>query len=91
MKFRKKPVVIDAWPVKDVLKAAAKSWRDLPKIVAMAYENGDVIFRPNNIDVKTLEGWMVGNIEDMLIAGVHSELYPCKLDIFAKTYEAVTE
>ena len=89
MKYRKKPVVIEAWPIADLVKAAATSWRDLPQVVSMAYENGDIVFRPEGVDVKTLEGWMFGQLTDLLIEGVQSELYPCKPDIFAATYEAV--
>ena len=36
--------------------------------------------------IKTLEGQMVGNKGDWLIQGVNGELYPCKDDIFKKTY-----
>jgi hypothetical protein len=41
-------------------------------------------------DVQTLEGVMHGNAGDWLIEGVSGELYPCKPDIFAKTYEEAT-
>ena len=40
-------------------------------------------------EVVTLEGTMKGNAGDYLIQGVHGELYPCKPDIFAETYELV--
>lgn len=38
-------------------------------------------------DVETLEGTMHGNRGDWLICGINGELYPCKPDVFAKTYE----
>ena len=38
--------------------------------------------------IKTLEGVMVAEIGDWIIRGVNGELYPCKPDIFEKTYEA---
>jgi len=41
--------------------------------------------------VQTLEGVMLGNVGDWLIRGVNGELYPCKPDIFEKTYEKVGE
>lgn len=41
--------------------------------------------------IQTLEGEMVGNIGDWLITGVNGEQYPCKPDIFEKTYEPVEE
>jgi len=40
-------------------------------------------------EIKTLEGTMVGNKGDWLITGVNGEKYPCKPDIFRKTYEKV--
>ena len=41
------------------------------------------------IEIKTLEGVMVGNVGDWLITGVKGEQYPCKPDIFKATYEPV--
>lgn len=41
--------------------------------------------------VETLEGRMKARIGDYIIRGVNGELYPCKPDIFQKTYEAVHE
>jgi len=41
--------------------------------------------------VKTLEGTMHANPEDWIIRGVTGELYPCKPDIFGRTYEHVAE
>lgn len=40
-------------------------------------------------DIETLEGTMRGNYKDYIIKGVNGELYPCKPDIFKKTYESV--
>ena len=41
--------------------------------------------------IHTLEGDMETSIGDYIIKGVNGEFYPCKPDIFAKTYEEVTE
>lgn len=90
-KFRKKPVVIEAWPVRELCHAAAHAWDDLPKPIVDAYDSGEILFAdsPPRIQIKTLEGWMTGNLDDLVIKGVASELYPCKPDIFASTYERV--
>lgn len=61
MKFRKKPVVIEAYQT-------------------------DV-----EMDIETLEGTHHASVGDWIITGVHGEQYPCKPDIFEKTYEPVTE
>lgn len=42
-----------------------------------------------DVEIKTLEGVMTGNNGDWLIKGVDGEFYPCKHEIFKKTYEAV--
>ena len=39
------------------------------------------------LDIETLEGTMHANIGDWIITGVNGEKYPCKPDIFEKTYE----
>lgn len=39
--------------------------------------------------VYTKEGLMVANLDDYIIKGVHGEFYPCKPDIFHKTYEVL--
>jgi hypothetical protein len=43
------------------------------------------------IAIATLEGVMIGNVGDWLITGVNGEKYPCKNDIFEKTYEKVDD
>lgn len=41
--------------------------------------------------IETLEGTMKASVGDYIIKGVNGEFYPCKPDIFEKTYEEVTE
>lgn len=89
MKYRKKPVVIEAWKIADLLAAAKNDWKALPKQVADAYDRGQVLFLNGRLDVQTLEGWIGGYSDDMLICGVKGELYPCKPDIFEATYDVV--
>lgn len=89
MKFRKKPVVIDAWPVERFLEAARRKWSDLPTCIANAYEKGGWVFGNDCIYVPTLEGSMRANFQDWILRGVAGEFYPCKPDIFAATYEPV--
>ena len=40
-------------------------------------------------EIKTLEGVMTGSLGDFIIKGVNGEIYPCKPDIFKKTYDVV--
>lgn len=41
------------------------------------------------MDIETLEGVMHANIGDWIITGINGEQYPCKPDIFEKTYEPI--
>ena len=81
MKYRKKPVVIDAvqWTGDNVTAMTefidARKWE---------YGNGLMVFH-------TLEGDHTANPGDWIIRGVQGEFYPCKPDIFEETYEAVAE
>ncbi len=43
------------------------------------------------IEIDTLEGTMVADVDDWIIKGVAGEFYPCKPDIFEATYEPVLE
>ena len=87
--YKKKPVVIEAWPAADLLRAASGDWDALPGPVADAYEAGGWVFAPDGIHIPTLEGSMLAGKDDMVLRGVAGEFYPCKPDIFAKTYEPV--
>lgn len=88
MKFRKKPVVIEAFqvPAPDTVDNGAPPWL-LGAVVA-----GKVRFERDNhagpcAFIDTLEGTMRADQGDWIIQGVKGELYPCKPDIFAATYE----
>jgi hypothetical protein len=88
-KYRKKPIVIEAWQVVGILNGAKDEWKSLPPCIAEAYERGDVLFFTHEVHIKTLEGWMIGRKDEdsWIIKGVKGELYPCKGDIFEATYE----
>ncbi len=95
MQFRKKPVVINAWPVRQLIAQAAMNWQHLPSAVRDAYDSHvpgvGIVFTDSKMFVRTLEGEMTAEIDDMLIRGVKGEFYPCKPDIFAATYEQVED
>jgi hypothetical protein len=76
MKFRKKPVVVDA----EQFFQDSIPW---PEGVQIQGADGAVC-------IKTLEGWLRVSDGDYIITGVKGERYPCKPDIFEMTYEAVT-
>jgi len=79
-KFRKKPVVIEAFHYE--LDAPFPPW--------LASEvGGKVSLTPNDnsLYIRTLEGAMRAYPGDWIIKGVKGELYPCKPDIFEATYD----
>jgi urease gamma subunit len=92
MKFRKKPVVIDALRVGIALDAAKTEFDILPQWLKDAYAEGVVTFFPTYVSIVTLEGTMhTGRQDDWIIRGVAGELYPCRDDIFQATYEKLND
>jgi len=85
-KFRKKPVVIEAI-----------QFFDQPEEIINIQEfmgNIDLTIDYKDIDdpklkIETLEGTMNASLGDWIIKGVNGEFYPCKPDIFEKTYEQI--
>jgi len=91
MKFRKKPVVVNAWPV-DELTQMPFSNPNLPQAIRDAANAGVYIHNGNGTaTIRTLEGDHLASKGDWVIQGVAGELYPCKPDVFAATYERVED
>lgn len=91
MKFRKKPVVIDAVQFKGFDKESVLL-SDRPEWLVSQFGERILFFHePNTLTIKTLEGDMTCSINDWIIQGVTGELYPCKPDIFEMTYEQIVE
>ncbi len=88
-KFRKKPVVIEAVEVKDLVGEFFQRKALWPVWAIEAFDSNVLQIGQHSVQVKTLEGEMVGEYSDWIIQGVKGELYPCKPEIFAATYEAV--
>jgi hypothetical protein len=87
-KFRKKPVVIEAFRWDGEQGSTYASI--FPKWFVMATKIGEVKYLPmlEALEILTLEGKMRAERGDWIIRGVKGELYPCKPDIFAATYES---
>lgn len=95
MKYRKKPVVIEAFKVEFtppgtaflgqwlLVGAPAWFWNAVNDRTAEVCKGQDHSY----VTIRTLEGAMVADEGDYIIQGVKGELYPCKPDIFAMTYE----
>lgn len=90
MKFRKKAVVVEAITFEELVAYGLANSANIQGGMAWSFEyaghgitheNGDCYLIP------TLEGTMRFERGDMLITGVKGEIYPCKGDIFAMTYD----
>jgi hypothetical protein len=84
MKYRKLPVVIEAMQFTDDNKHQVFNW-----IAGNRYPYFDENKNPT-LKIETLEGDMMAQLGDWIIKGVNGEFYPCKDEIFRKTYEEVT-
>ena len=98
MKYRKLPVVIEA------IQLNWSNWGDIVHFVGTEVFGGGVYLddltyevlpefscsKTLGLYINTLEGKMLARHNDYIIKGVNGEFYPCKPDIFEKTYEPVT-
>lgn len=87
MKYRKIPVEVEALLVQP-------QYRNLEEIIDFVGNNNlcPIERRPDYVlKIKTLEGDMAVGYGDYIIRGVAGEFYPCKPDIFAITYEPVSQ
>lgn len=86
--FRKKPVVIEAvqWDGKNFDEVMNFMKEDHGH--KLNYENTEELaYKTGELTIRTLEGNMTASTNDWIIRGVNGEFYPCKPDIFNKTYE----
>lgn len=90
MKYRKKPVVVEA------IQWTGKNLQELKNFVgdSLEYDVMDAAWEVGkgpvivNVRIQTLEGIHHASVGDFIIKGIRGEFYPCKPDIFAKTYES---
>lgn len=88
--FRKKPVVIEAITFQEFIEYGKNNGANIVNGMPWSFKyNGHPITHETDERylILTLEGTMDFTPQDMLITGVNGEIYPCKIDIFEKTYE----
>ena len=81
MKFRKKPVVIEA------VRYQGANGVSISEIIKFC--DSKCVSTERGLEIQTLEGSMLAIPGDWIIKGVAGEFYPCRDDIFQKTYEKV--
>ncbi len=84
-KYRKKPVVIEA------LQYGPYSAPTVELLMFLTQSGREVSTCDDGIQIHTLEGIMTASVGDYIIKGISGEFYPCKPDIFHKTYDAVED
>ncbi len=82
-RYKKKPVEIEAFRL-GLNLANTPAW--LKSVVWTTRDPGGNT-RVERVEIATLEGTMTAHPGDWIIKGVEGELYPCKHEIFKKTYE----
>lgn len=85
MKYRKKPVVIEA------VQLLEETFADCCEFIGEDNLADGTSQDEICIVISTLEGEMTAREEDWIIKGIKGEFYPCKPDIFEATYEPVEE
>ena len=86
MKYRKKPVIIEARQ----FKTNNDDGTCMEKLATWIRLNDGVVKNDNtNLYIETLEGTHKAEVGDWIIQGVKGEFYPCKPEIFDMTYEKV--
>ena len=82
MKYRKKPITIEA------VRWTGENIKEIEH-----FTRGQARYNLwlDTFELKTLEGTMIANVDDYIIEGVNGEFYSCKPYIFKQTYELVKE
>lgn len=81
-RYRKKPVVIEALQLDRTNALEIADWSG-------GYCLNATVLGLMTVHIPTLEGEMTASVGDYIIRGVNGEHYPCKPDIFLKTYDPV--
>lgn len=92
-RYVKKPIAIEAVKWKGFNNDEIKDFAgDSVKIEVIREGDADNGIPPSvDCSIETLEGVMKANVGDYIIKGVNGEFYPCKQDIFEKTYDKVDD
>jgi len=96
-KFRQKPIVVEAIEfrtdnIKQVIEFLEGGILDLSSnMLQLYFERYKYIAIKEGIKIPTLEEVMTASLGDWIIKGISGKFYPCKPDIFEKSYEKVEE
>lgn len=95
MKYRKRPVEVEAlqWTGKNQREMFdfLTNYKKINEYMNSEGENFYIDHYRGGLIIKTLEGEHIASINDVIIKGINGEFYPCKPDIFEKSYEIVID
>ena len=87
--FKKKPVIIEAIQYTGNNGHEIEVWSNNKVLQSPVLEPSDNNITGEYLQISTLEGQMSGIVNDWIIKDIQGEFYPCKPDIFKKTYELI--
>ena len=87
MKYRKKPVIIEAVQLTQFNLDELYSFLGITNKGSFLDCGHGIDPTDGQFKITTLEGVHVASVNDYIIRGVKGEFYPCKQDIFEMTYE----
>jgi hypothetical protein len=88
MKYKKKPVIIEAIQLLNNNSSIEECLKFIYNVF-ITDDDIETVKNDKHIRIQTLEGDMKASFGDYIIKGVNGEFYPCKPDIFEKTYESI--
>lgn len=88
MKYKKKPVIIEAIQLLNNNSSIEECLKFIYNVF-ITDDDIETVKNDKHIRIQTLEGDIKASFGDYIIKGVNGEFYPCKPDIFEKTYESI--
>lgn len=88
MKYKKKPVIIEAIQLLNNNSSIEECLKFIYNVF-ITDDDIETVKNDKHIRIQTLEGDMKASFGDYIIKGVNGEFYPCKPDIFEKTYKSI--
>lgn len=99
-RYRKKPIEIEAFQITEESRQNNKDWPDWLNLAWQKDHSESGALYPSEFPdsdskdkliINTLEGKLLVEWDDYIIQGINGEIYPCKPDIFYKTYELLSK
>lgn len=87
--YRRRPIIVEAIPVRDALHAAARDWPALPAWLADAYEHGAVVFARDAVHL--YRGTAVAGLDDWLVRDHGGKIAVVGPEAFELTFESIDQ